>query len=262
MLKLVFYTKEDRLKVRPALDQDDFSSSKKWKNEIEFILSDQGEFMMLWTSLVPDLAPNEAHALVELVGARYSVSDEYLLLKNLCPELIFQNKTNEWVFYGGSFNPWHSGHQSCLNLLPEEKVCLILPDYNPQKEFIKTHPVTKILEISHKARFKKNQFLAPSLILKGRTNPTIEWIEKVKNLDPQKQISLLMGFDSFNHINTWLKAKELLSILDNIYVISRLESEDDRNKAMIKLTSPHAKVYFLGKHDFEDVSSTEIRNKK
>lgn len=39
----------------------------------------------------------------------------------------------EVVFFGGSFDPWHEGHASCINLLPRELKLIVAPDRNPQK---------------------------------------------------------------------------------------------------------------------------------
>lgn len=262
MKKLVFYTKDQRLKVRPAFCDETFSKSCSWKNKIEFAITDVGDFTMVWTSLLPDLEPEYAEALVDLVGARYPISPQFETLQIGCPELAFTNTSDEWVFFGGSFNPWHSGHQACLDLLPDDKVCLILPDRNPQKDDRSTTPVCEILQISTLAKFKKNQFLVPTFLLDQKKNPTVEWIEKLKDEFPTLKLSLLMGFDSFSNIKSWVRPEDLLASLETIYVASRLEDDEDRALALDEAKARGLKnVVFLGKHPFEEVSSTEIRNR-
>lgn len=263
MLKIVFYTQDVRLKVRLALPSDPFQNSCKWKDKLEFIVVPDGAFTMLWTSLLPDLAPEYAELLVDLVSARYPLSPEHKKLKDICPEMIFNNPTDEWVFYGGSFNPWHKGHQACLDLLPEDKVCLMLPDQNPQKELRDIHAVITVLELSNRAKFKKNQFLVPTFLLQQKKNPTVEWIEKMKEEFPEKKLSLLMGFDSFSTLNTWIRVEDLLKNLHTIYVVSRLEDEEDQIKAKKEALQMRTdlNVVFLGKHDYEHLSSTELRRK-
>lgn len=264
MLKLVFYTKDLRLKVRLAFPDENFSKSCKWKDTLEFIVSDSGDFMMIWTSLLPDLEARYAEALVELIAARYPVSPHYDELLKVCSPLAFKNASDEWVFYGGTFNPWHHGHQSCLDLLPEDKVCLILPDRNPQKELRDINAVSSLLQVSTLAKIKKNQFLVPTFLLEERKNPTVEWVERLSEKFPAKKISLLLGFDSFAGLKTWIRAEDLIPKLHTIYVVSRLENEEDRRLALdeAKARSSSLNVVFLGKHPYENLSSTDLRNKK
>jgi nicotinic acid mononucleotide adenylyltransferase len=261
LFRLVFCTKEKKLKLRLAQPADNFSNSYCWKNKIEFILTDQAEMTMAWTSLLPDLEPHMARALVDLVSARYPVSEDYQALKKLCSDLVFKNDQDEWVFYGGTFNPWHQGHQSCLELLPKDKVCLVLPDRNPQKELLDLEPVFKILEISNRARFKPLQFLVPTFLLLTKKNPTIDWIKTVKALFPHQKISLLMGFDSFKNIQSWVQAEELLQLVDHLYVVSRMESHTERSIALSEIPLHQHKVIFLGQHPFEHLSSSDLRKK-
>ena len=264
MLKLVIYTKDHRLKVRHANPEDDFQDSCKWKDKLEFIITDSGSFTIVWTSFIPDLAPEYAEALLDLVAARFPVSEEYAFLTEKCPELGFKNPSDEWVFFGGTFNPWHKGHQACLDLLPADKVCLIMPDRNPHKELREIHQVMTVLEISSKSQLSKNRFLVPTFLLKEEKNPTVNWVEKMKGLFPTDKISLLMGFDSFSQLKTWTRSSDLLPKLHAIYVVSRLEDEEDRAKALdeIHALGSNLNVVFLGNHAWEKISSTTLRNKK
>lgn len=263
MLKLVFYTNDSRLKVRLALPDDNFSGSCKWKDTLEFIVTDNGNYTMIWTSLLPDLEPVYANAMVELVGARYPISPDYQELSRTCEKMIFKNPTDEWVFFGGSFNPWHQGHQACLQLMPEDRTCLIVPDRNPEKELRNLSVVSSILEISTNSRLKKYQFLVPTFLLQNKKNPTVEWVEKLKDEFPTYKISLLMGFDSFSKIKNWVRSDDLLPKIHTLYVVSRLEDDEDRRLALDEVHARgfNVNVVFLGKHDFEMISSTELRGR-
>lgn len=262
LLKLVFYTKDSRLKVRLAGNDDSFQGACTWKDKLSFIVSDDGDFMMIWTSLLPDLDPDYANALVDLVGARYPLSPDYPMLREACPQMIFESHSDEWVFFAGTFNPWHHGHQACLSLLPEDRPCLILPDRNPQKEFRDVSLVSTVLQISTLARFKKHQYLVPTFLLLNKKNPTVDWVERLKNEMPSLKISLLMGFDSFASIKSWIRSEDLLPKLHTIYVVSRLEDDRDRRSALDEAhaLNSHLNVVFLGKHEYESLSSTELRN--
>ncbi len=214
--------------------------------------------------MLPDLEPVIAKALVELVGARYPVSRNYQILKKNCPELVFEKESKEWVFFGGSFNPWHSGHQACLNLLPQDKTCFILPDINPHKELRDFDLVSSVLELSSKARFSSNQFLVPSFLVDNVKNPTVVWIEKLHQNFPDKKLSLLIGFDSFSNIFTWTRAQDLLSNLHCLYVVSRQETDDMKKETVLKIQkiAPDLEIVFLGRHEHEEISSSKIRKKK
>lgn len=264
MLKLVFNIQDNILRVREAFPEDNFNQSYQWENKLEFIITKISDFSILWSSFLPDLASEYAEALVRLVSARYPVSPDFLTLKNLAPELTLKNNDQEWVFYGGTFHPWHQGHQACLDLLPENKLCLVLPDRNPQKELRESSPVSDLLKISTQARFKNHQFLVPTFLLDNKKNPSIEWIERVHQYLPQATLSLLLGFDSFASIKSWIRAKELLNHLSTLYVVSRLENEDERNEVKAELLGnyPHLNIIFLGKHPFENLSSTSLKRKQ
>lgn len=220
-------------------------------------------YMMAWTSLLPDLSPEEANGLMRLAAARYPVSSDYLELRKLCPQIVVGHETPEWVFFGGSFHPWHKGHQACLNLLPEEKTCFVLPDHNPLKEMRQLHLVSTIIELSSQVKFKRHQFLVPTFLLTEKKNPTVEWVERLKQEFPRKKLSLLLGFDGLKNIESWTRYQDLLKLLDCVYVASRLEEDTDRDGVITHLhtLAPQLEIIHLGRHEFEGLSSTEIRKK-
>jgi nicotinic acid mononucleotide adenylyltransferase len=264
LLRLVFYTKDTRLKVRPASKEDDFTNFCVWDESIHYIVSETSNFMMVWTSLLPDLDPQYAMALTSLVGARYPLSPNYKKLKSECSQLVFQHPSDEWVVFGGTFNPWHKGHQACLSLLPDDKVCFVAPDRNPQKDDRSDGIVSCILEINTRAQFKDLQSLVPSFLLFEEKNPTINWVERLKTEFPGQKISLLMGFDSFSQMRTWIRSPELFLKLHTIYVVSRMEDDVQKQLALDEalVRNPQLTVHFLGKHEHEHLSSTEIRNRR
>ncbi|MGE3609998.1 MAG: hypothetical protein AB7I27_10465 [Bacteriovoracaceae bacterium] len=263
MLRLFFYTQDRILKVRPARMDEAFTHPTEWRT-LQFEVTTNKNYTMAWTSLLPDLDPKDANSLLDLVGARYPVSPKYETLRQLCSEIVFNKEADEWVFFGGSFNPWHKGHQACLKLLGQEKYCFVIPDRNPFKELRELEPVSTILELSSKIRFGERQFLVPTFLLDHKKNPTIEWVSMLKQKYPDKRISLLMGYDGLSQITSWTRASELLPMLDTLYVAARLENDEMREKALQKITplAPALKIEFLGRHEFENLSSTEIRQKK
>jgi nicotinic acid mononucleotide adenylyltransferase len=251
------------LRARLPLREDDFSQALNWRG-LEFTLTPETNFTMAWTSLLPDLSQKDAEDFLGLVGARYPISKDYSELKNLAPDLVVHVEAQEWVFYGGSFHPWHQGHQACIDLLPEDKLCFILPDRNPHKDYRELDPVATFLEISALGKFSENHYLVPTFLLEAKTNPTVNWIERMKDAHPEIGPSLLMGFDNFSTLKSWTRSEDLLRMLKTVYVVSRLEDDEDRRLALDEAhaLAPELDVVFLGKHDFEAESSSEIRKKR
>src|SRR5690606_21219193 len=94
-------------------------------------------------------------------------------------------------------------------------------------------------------------------------NPTVNWIEKLHREFPDKRLSLLLGHDSFESITTWIRANDLLPKLHKLFVVSRLEDDRKREQVAKKVQAlaPNLEIEFLGHHDHEGLSSTELRRK-
>jgi len=260
MERLYLYLDKEVLKARKVEAYETLSRPLVWK-EMEFQYTESPLLMINWPIILPELSPRTARSLLDLVGARYPFSTSYNQLKDLCPELVFTKTSDEWVFFGGSFNPWHKGHQACLDLLPEDKICFILPDRNPLKELKVIEPVSTIIQLVTKIKFAKNHYIAPTFLLDFQKNPTITWIEKLHHDFPHKKHSLLMGFDSLRGVLDWVRARELLPMISAIYVVSRLEDDNEREAVAlpIKKIAPNLHIEFLGRHLYENLSSTNLR---
>jgi nicotinate-nucleotide adenylyltransferase len=263
MERLYIYMDNEVLKARKVEAYETLARPMVWK-DLEFEFTSNPLLMINWPIILPELKPKTARSLLDLVGARYPFSPYHSELKTICPELVFTKTTDEWVFFGGSFNPWHKGHQACLNLLPENKICFILPDRNPLKELKVIEPVSTVLELITKIKFGKNTFLAPTFLLDFQKNPTVTWMEKLHKDFPNKKLSLLMGFDSFKNLNKWERPESLYKVLNGLYVVSRLEEDDEREEAAkpIRDINPELEIHFLGGHEYEAESSTKIRSVK
>lgn len=262
MERLFLHLDKGVLKARRVEDFETLGKPMVWK-KLEFEYTTSSLLMINWPIILPELAPETAQSLLDLVGARYPFSPYHDELKNICPELVFTQDAEEWVFFGGSFNPWHKGHQACLDLLPEEKLCFILPDRSPLKELKVIEPVATILELITKIKFRKHHYIAPTFLLDFQQNPTVSWVEKLLKDFPEKKISLLIGFDSLRGMLKWVRAEELLNMLHGIYVVSRMEDKEERDEVAnpIRAIAKNLEITFLGGHEFEDVSSSDLRKK-
>ena len=73
-----------------------------------------------------------------------------------------------------------------------------------------------------------------------------------------------MGFDSFMSLDKWIEAENIIQSLDCLYVVSRLDNIAAREaqEKVMKEIAPRLKMSFLGHHDYEHLSSTQIRKKE
>lgn len=213
--------------------------------------------------IIKTLDNNFGLKLLEVEASRYPNSSSFAELRKLDPRFVFQI-TDEFIFFGGSFNPWHRGHSACLELMGTKPI-IVLPDRNPFKEIIKVSPVEIYLNLSEKLNLHYH-YLNPEFILKEEKNPTYTWIKRTRETFPEATLSLLMGMDSLDSIHTWYESDKLLKTINVIYVASRNEDIAKRVELHHRLNSqyPALRLVFLGHHQFEDESSTKIRaqNKK
>lgn len=183
--------------------------------------------------------------------------------KILSHPLMNLNTEKEIVFYGGSFNPWHQGHQACIDLLPKEKQLVVVLDRNPQKEITPINPFFKWAEMMSKVALRDesaSREIYPGFLLKESANPTIEWMKYLKRRHSKLPASLLMGFDQLKNFHTWSQVEELAPLIHHIYVASRLENEQEFEVVQEELSEKFdLEVISLGHHQYEDLSSTKLR---
>jgi nicotinate-nucleotide adenylyltransferase len=164
----------------------------------------------------------------------------------------------EVTFYGGSFNPWHEGHQACLDAFPKDQKLIIVPDYNPEKD-LPNHAINFYEDLLKKTYKPANEVYGGFLSEKKK-NPTYYWVKELKDI----KVNLLMGADSFLNVKKWIEGEKLINLLNKIYVVPRLiDDKILRDEEMIlKSINPKIEIIFLKHHDFEHISSTEIRKNR
>ncbi len=167
----------------------------------------------------------------------------------------------EIIFYGGSFRPWHEGHKACIDLLSPKNPLIVIPDHNPLKQDLSEKTTSRdFSEIIRDLRL--NQKLFTGFYDNFKKNPTYNWVNELQHALPHLKISLLMGFDSLLNIHKWYESETLIKILHQLYVVSRLESSQQRDEIIMNNIHLAQKVTFLGNHPFENISSTQIRSRK
>lgn len=167
------------------------------------------------------------------------------------------DEQEEWVFYGGTFNPWHQGHSACLDLLPNKKI-IILPDRNPWKKeetFIEDNILVFLDQLSQKIHSERHA-LYPGFLAIKEANPTIDWFSKVVG-----KKSLLIGADNLLSFSKWKNYQQLLAQVHCLYVAPRTieQSEEEFAAALEHCRLFAREVRVLDRHDFEDLSSTKLR---
>lgn len=163
----------------------------------------------------------------------------------------------EGTFYGGSFNPWHEGHDECLKRSLSQNI-IIVPDRNPWKENQEQKCFFKSLK-EILLRFENTPYsVFPGFYGKESSNPTVSWIGKTLI----KKRGLLMGDDNFCQIFKWQNSQDLLAMLSKIEVLNRNHTLEEVTKIESEILKNHSTISIdlLGDHPHMDLSSTRLRN--
>lgn len=171
----------------------------------------------------------------------------------------------DWIIYGGTFNPWHEGHDHCVRMgttLGHEtsdsmRNLLVIPDRNPFKDFSPTSCSWKFYQELRKKLEPYFCYVYPGFCGQERPNPTYQW--QILSLGT---CSLLMGDDSFINLPKWLHPELLLSHLKRIFVVPRIATPEELKKTSqwIKNSQPRLEIITLLDHPYKDHSSTKLRS--
>lgn len=162
------------------------------------------------------------------------------------------------TFFGGSFYPWHLGHDACLKNHPRPYEILVLPDNNPWKDQKREMCVWKFFR--DLCLMYKNELCSfyPGFLGTDEKNPTSIWLSKTEV--PHR--ALLMGDDTFNGLSLWHEPEILLQNLERVYVVPRQFTESEFFEAKRKVQALKSDIIIerLDHHQYEAVSSTKLRS--
>lgn len=175
------------------------------------------------------------------------------LPKNICK---FNNVSESVTFYGGSFKPFHLGHQACIDLCPEKNI-IVIPDLNPLKEKNSNLMVLKDYLELVKNLSESHASLYPGFLGRNELNPTVNWLPFVQS----KIKNLLVGDDTFLDFQKWKNPQELFIHINKLYVVPRNYSLNDYQSQMkwIKSLNGKIEIIILPEHPYMEISSTKIR---
>jgi nicotinate-nucleotide adenylyltransferase len=132
------------------------------------------------------------------------------------------------ALFFGSFNPIHLGHlsiaQHVLNECGIDQVHFVLSPHNPFKSAEDLWPVEKRWELLQTSIADNPQFMASDIELHLPTpSYTSQTLQQLETLNTGHQYSILMGSDSYSHIQQWKNPEHVLSY--PILIYPRLGSE-------------------------------------
>lgn len=207
-------------------------------------------------------SPLDQDSLLEKIACSsnfFSSREESFFSPQECREYLIPNQVKNPIFYPGSFNPWHLGHDACLKACPHQEDIVLVPDNNPQKNAIHWPAVERFqFFLLHLKKHHPLVSLWPGQLLKEqRSQYTYQWFLRV-NI-PQK--NLLLGDDQFHNFSTWKNYVEILAQLKTLYVVPRKYSQEHFEKLSFnyRQLSPNLKIIRLQEHEFQNLSSSQIR---
>ena len=223
-----------------------------------------GEVLVESTQLEPESI--EKKNLIHWQDWKASKEKQKLLIQAICsipdsPYCLVKEQQKKICFYGGSFNPWHRGHQQCLENYPgPEHLCLVI-DNNPQKILL-DNPWDRFVALQKQIAGSLRIF--PGFLAQEKPNPTYKWIHSLKTSRPELDIGLLMGEDSFLNLAKWINYESLLNDLDQITIVPRGGKTEQVTEIREKVLSinPKLKIHVTHSHPYEHLSSTQIRETK
>jgi nicotinate-nucleotide adenylyltransferase len=154
----------------------------------------------------------------------------------------------------GSFNPIHHGHLIIANHIVNndlvDQVWFVVSPLNPFKdskdlisEYIRLHLTSVAIEGMNKFRVVDVEFKLP------RPSYTINTLEKLKDIYPEEEFSLIVGGDSYQNIHRWREGSRILT--DYKILVYQRKGFDNSKMERDKVAFIEAPLI--------EISSTEIR---
>ena len=180
--------------------------------------------------------------------------------------------TKRLGIFGGAFDPVHKGHTQSLKYISDLKIIdeiQVIPNYSS--------PHNKNIQIDEKHRLKMLEIAFKELKniklndieLKNKTKSyTYKTLKYLKDIYPEKHLSLIIGLDSLYSFTTWKNWESILSLCSLLVLERKLNDSRGLKRELESKISPdyddffsgHGKILIL-KNDLINISSTDVRLK-
>lgn len=147
------------------------------------------------------------------------------MTEDVNPTLSSDSKKQRIAFYGGSFDPVHSGHiaigEQLLSLFKLDTFVFIPAFHAPHKTERRPTPAIDRYAMLCLATAFDQRLKVSKIEIELPEKPfTIETLSRLKTLLPETRIFFVMGADSWSDIRTWREWEAVLDSVDHI-VVSR-----------------------------------------
>ncbi len=180
--------------------------------------------------------------------------------------------TKRLGIFGGAFDPVHKGHTQSLKYISDLKIIdeiQVIPNYSsPHNKNIQTDEKhrLKMLEIAFKEHKK---IKLNDIELKNKTKSyTYKTLKYLKDIYPEKHLSLIIGLDSLYSFTTWKNWESILSLCSLLVLERKLNDSRGLKRELESKISPDYDDFFSGngkililKNDLINISSTDVRLK-
>ncbi|EMY79384.1 nicotinate-nucleotide adenylyltransferase [Leptospira weilii serovar Ranarum str. ICFT] len=162
--------------------------------------------------------------------------------------------------FGGSFDPPHEGHSGILKSffreVPDCKEVFLIPNRQNPLKGEKLSPSENILEMLNLFVSEFSESIRILDLELNRSGPsfTIQTLQELKNLYPNRDFVLLIGEDNYSNFHKWNHYEKILDEVRNVFVFRRLSEVVPLNRHL----SSQFQFQFL-KNPLISVSSTDLR---
>lgn len=163
--------------------------------------------------------------------------------------------------YGGSFNPFHLGHEKIVHFVLEtlklDKI-IIIPVGIPSHRENNLEDSNIRLEICKKVFEDFDKVEVSDIEIKSKEKSyTYDTLLKIMEIyGKENDYYEIIGEDSLNYFHAWKNYEKILELAKIIVLRRKLDSTYTNNNILIN----QKKIIFL-ENPFYDISSTEIRKK-